>query len=52
MVVLERKALIEPSGNYSSHGKYLESSKLGESHEDRKQYKRSPGQAPSLSENV
>ena len=31
MVVLERKALAEPRGKYSSHGKYLESSKLGES---------------------
>jgi len=39
MVVLERKALIEPSGNYSSHGKYLESSKLGESLDDGKPYR-------------
>ena len=31
MVVLERKALTEPRGTYSSHGNSLESAKLGES---------------------
>jgi hypothetical protein len=38
MVVLERKALTEPSGKDSSHGKYFESSKLGESHDVGKPY--------------
>src|SRR5947209_17304578 len=46
MVVFERKALTEPSGKDSSNGNSLESSKLGESHEDRKQYKRSLVSAP------
>src|SRR2546421_12183094 len=40
MIVLERKALTEPSGKDSSHGNSLESSKLGESHDDGKQYRR------------
>jgi len=38
MVVLKRKALAEPRGKYSSHGNYLESSKLGESHDGGKSY--------------